>query len=97
MLRETGGWEIPYGMAYLTLSRIKQSLEEKNMEPTISVVTAMLYGAAYNKVEYGEPIVPEADFVPFDLSHLRDFRGESEHARNSFGGHVQNAPDALPA
>ena len=67
------------------------------MEPTISVVTAMLYSAAYNKVEYGEPIVPEADFVPFDLSQLRDFRDESEQSRNSFGGHVQNAPDALPA
>jgi hypothetical protein len=67
------------------------------MEPSISVVTALLYSAAYNKVEYGEPIVPEADFVPFNLSHLRDFSGESEQSRNPFGGHAQNAPEALPA
>jgi hypothetical protein len=67
------------------------------MEPSISVVTAMLYGAAYNNIEYGAPSVPEADFVPFDLSHLRDFSEESEQSRNPFGGHAQNAPDALPA
>ena len=79
------------------LSRFKQSLEEKNMEPTISVVTAMLYSVAYKNAEYGESIVPEADFVPFDLSQLRDFSEESEQPRNPFGGHAQNAPDALPA
>jgi hypothetical protein len=60
------------------LSSLKQLLEEKNMEPSISVVTAMLYSVAYNNVEYGAPIVPEANFVPFNLSHLRDFSEEPE-------------------
>jgi hypothetical protein len=67
------------------------------MEPTISVVTAMLYSVAYSNADHGAPIVPEADFVPFDLSHLRDSREESKQSRNPFGGHAQNAPDALPA
>ena len=64
------------------------------MEPTISVVTAMLYSVAY---QGAEPTVPETDFVPFDLSHLRGFSEEFEQPGNPFGGHAQNAPDALPA
>ena len=67
------------------------------MEPSISVVTAMLYSVAYNNAEHGTPVVPEADFVPFNLSLLRDFPDDSEHSRNPFGGRAPNAPDALPA
>lgn len=67
------------------------------MEPSISVVTAMLYSVAYNNVEYGAPSIPEADFVPFNFSHLRDFRAESGQSNDPFGGRAQNAPDALPA
>ena len=63
------------------------------MEPSISVVTAMLYSVAYN----GEPIVSEADFVPFNLSYLRDFPQESAQSENPFGGRAPNASDALPA
>jgi hypothetical protein len=89
--------EIPNGMPPSKLSSLKQLLEEKNMEPSISVVTAMLYSVAYSKAEFGEPVVFESDFAPFDLSYLRDFSEESEQSRNPFEGHVQNAPDALPA
>ena len=67
------------------------------MEPSVSVVTAMLDSVAYNDQEYGAPVVPEADFVPFDLSYLRDFSGQGEKVKNPFGGHAQNASDALPA
>jgi hypothetical protein len=58
------------------------------MEPSISVVTAMLDSVAYHDNEFGAPVVPEADFVPFDLSYLRDFS-------DPFGGREQNASDAL--
>jgi len=57
----------------------------------------MLYSVAYNNAEYGAPVVPEADFVPFNLSLLRDFPDDSEQSRNPFGGHASNAHDALPA
>ena len=67
------------------------------MDPHISVVTAMLDSVAYHTGEFDAPVVPEADFVPFNLSYLRDFSEESEEARNPFEGRDQNASDALPA
>jgi hypothetical protein len=67
------------------------------MEPSVSVVTAMLDSVAYNDQEYGAPVVPEADFVPFDLSYLRDFSEQGEQSGNPFGGREQNASDALRA
>jgi hypothetical protein len=98
MLRETRGKEIPLGICLPRSSQVQNiDLRKKNMEPSISVVTAMLYSVAYSTVEYGTPTVPEAEFVPFDLSQLRDFGAEPEQSRNQFGGHVQNAPNALPA
>ena len=63
----------------------------------ISVVTALLKSVAYNDEAYDARVVPEADFVPFDLSHLRDFSRQGAEARNPFGGRGQNASDALPA
>jgi hypothetical protein len=42
-------------------------------------------------------VAEEVDFVPFNLSYLRDFSEKSEEARNPFGGRGQNASDALPA
>ena len=67
------------------------------MEPSISVVTAMLDSVAYNDNEYGAPLVPEADFVPFDLSYLRDLAEQGEQSSNPLGGREQNASHALPA
>jgi hypothetical protein len=67
------------------------------MEPTISVVTALLDSVAYNDNEYGAPVVREADFVPFDLSYLRDLSEQGEQSDNLLGGRGQNASDALPA
>jgi hypothetical protein len=79
------------------LSRLKQSLEEKNlMDPHISVLTAILNSIAQSD-ENGVSVAEEVDFVPFNLSYLRDFSEESEEARNPLGGRDQNAPDALPA
>jgi len=66
------------------------------MEPTISVVTAMLKSVAYVNDEHRAPI-PEADFVPFNLSYLRDFSDQSEQSRHPVGGRAHNAADALPA
>jgi hypothetical protein len=97
MLREKMRAEDSTGNSFPQTLKVKQSLEEKNMEPSISVVTAMLYSVAYNNAEYGAPVVPEADFVPFNLSHLRDFPDEFEQSRNSFGGRAQNVPEPLPA
>jgi hypothetical protein len=67
------------------------------MEPSISVVTAMLDSVAYKDNEYGALVVPEADFVPFDLSYLRDLAEQGEQSSNPLGGREQNASDALPA
>jgi len=67
------------------------------MEPSISVVTAMLDSVAYNDNEYGAPVVREVDFVPFDLSYLRDLSEQGEQSSNPLGGRGQNASHALPA
>ena len=67
------------------------------MDQNISVVTALLNSVAYGDAAYDERVVPEADFVPFDLSHLRDLPRQGEEARNPLGGRGQNASDALPA
>jgi hypothetical protein len=68
------------------------------MDQNISLVTALLNGLACNDQAYDARVVPEADFVPFDLSHLRDFSPkQGEQASNPCGGHGQNASDALPA
>jgi hypothetical protein len=67
------------------------------MEPSLTVVTAVLNSIAYRSDANGAPIVPEAEFVPFDLSYLRDFPGHSEQEEQVFGGRAPNASDALPA
>lgn len=67
------------------------------MDPHISVLTAILNSIAYQSDENGASVAEEVDFVPFNLSYLRDFSEESEEARNPLGGRDQNAPDALPA
>jgi hypothetical protein len=67
------------------------------MDQNISVVTALLNSIAYSDEAYNARVVPEADFVPFDLSHLRDFSRQGEEARNPSEGRSQNASDALPA
>jgi hypothetical protein len=67
------------------------------MDPHISVLTAILNSIAYQSDENGGSVAEEVDFVPFNLSYLRDFSEESEEARNPFEGRDQNAPDALPA
>jgi hypothetical protein len=67
------------------------------MNQHISVVTALLNSIAYNGDDLRTTVVPEADFAPFDFSHLRDFPGRGEQARTPFQGHGQNASDPLSA
>ena len=68
------------------------------MNQHIFVVTAMLKSVAYNSEERDARVVPEADFIPFKLSYLRDFCGQGEQqAKNRFGARNQDASDALPA
>ena len=67
------------------------------MDPHISVLTAILNSIAYQRDEREVSVPAEVDFVPFDLSYLRDFSQQSEGAKDPFGGRGQNAPDALPA
>jgi hypothetical protein len=67
------------------------------MDPNISVVMAMLNSVAGNNDAHDAPVVPEVDFAPFNLSHLRAFSGQSDQMRNPSGGRSQNACDALPA
>jgi len=67
------------------------------MDPHISVVTAMLDSVAYRTGEFDAPVVPEADFVPFNLSYLSDFAESEKQSENPFGGHVENASDPLLA
>ena len=52
------------------------------MDPHISVVTAMLDSVAYHTGEFDAPVVPEADFVPFNLSYLSDFAGSEKQSEN---------------
>jgi hypothetical protein len=66
------------------------------MDPYVFVVTAVLNSITYYHDAYDAPALPEADFVPFDLSYLRDFSGRSEEVRKPFEGFRQNASDALP-
>jgi hypothetical protein len=66
------------------------------MDPYVFVVTAVLNSIAYHRDTYDAPVVPEADFVPFDFSYLRDLSGQGEEVRNPFEGLRQNASDALP-
>jgi hypothetical protein len=67
------------------------------MDPHISVLTAILNSIAYQSDERDASVPAEVDFVPFNLSHLRDFPQESEGTGNPFGGLGENEPDALPA
>ena len=67
------------------------------MDPHVSVVTAMLNCVAYSSDESDAQVVPEAEFVPFNLSYLRDYSPSGEQAGNPFGGRGQHASDALPA
>jgi|HubBroStandDraft_2_1064218.scaffolds.fasta_scaffold966780_1 hypothetical protein len=67
------------------------------MDPHISVVTALLHSIAYNTHESDAQVVPEAEFVRFDFSYLRDYPVPNEPVRNPFGGRDQHAADALPA
>lgn len=67
------------------------------MDPHTSVVTTLLKCVAYDKDAHDAPVVPEADFVPFDFSYLRDFPGQGENVRRPLGGHGQNVPNALHA
>ena len=67
------------------------------MDPHVTVVTAMLDSVAYHTDEFDAPVVPETDFVPFNLSYLSDFSALEKQAENPFGGHVQNASDPLAA
>jgi hypothetical protein len=67
------------------------------MDPHISVLTAILNSIAYQIDERDASPAAEVEFVPFNLSFLRDLPQQSEETGNPFGGRSQNAPDALPA
>jgi len=68
------------------------------VDPHISVLTAVLNSITYPVYQrHAATVVPEVDFVPFDLSYLRDFSRQSEQATNPFEGRGQNASEALPA
>jgi hypothetical protein len=68
------------------------------MDPHISVITAVLNSIIYPVYQRDvTTVVPEVDFVPFNLSYLRDFSRQSEQATNPFEGRGQNASEALPA
>ena len=67
------------------------------MDTCLSVVAAILNSVAYNNNEHDAIVAPEPDFVPFDLSYLRDSSEQGKQVRNPFGGRDQNASHALPA
>ena len=41
--------------------------------------------------------IPEPDFVPFNLSYLRDFSNECEQEKNASRKFGENVSSALPA
>ncbi len=66
------------------------------MDVYAQIITALLKNLPqYPSVEEG-PAVAETEFVPFNLSYLRDFSKENEIAR-TFGGKGRSASNPLPA
>ena len=60
-------------------------------------ITAMLNSLAQNHAAAEAPIAADAEFVPFDLSYLKDFPKENESLRSSSVGEDRNASDPLTA
>lgn len=60
-------------------------------------ITAMLNSLAQNHTAADAPVAADAEFVPFNLSYLKDFPKENESVRSSSGGEGRNASDPLPA
>lgn len=60
-------------------------------------ITAMLNSLARNHDAAEAPVAADAEFVPFNLSYLKDFPKGNESVRSSSGGEGRNASDPLPA
>jgi hypothetical protein len=67
------------------------------MDTNFYIVMALLNGLGYEHKMQDRPTVSEPNFVPFDLSHLRDFPGRDKQGKNTSRGYGRNVSNALPA
>jgi hypothetical protein len=58
---------------------------------------AVLSGRAGEHETGTAPRIPEPDFLPFNLSYLRDFSGECKQEKNASRKFGRNVSNALPA
>jgi hypothetical protein len=67
------------------------------MDPYTYLVTALLNSIAYQHKIEAASVIPEPEFRPFNLSHLRSFPKDTEEDKNSFRRHGGNVSNAFPA
>ena len=67
------------------------------MDTNFYILMAVLNSCGIEHKMQDRSTVPEPDFVPFDLSHLRDFPGPDKQDRNPSRGYGRNVSNALPA
>jgi hypothetical protein len=67
------------------------------MDTNFYIFMAVLNSLGIQHEKQDRSTVSEPDFVPFDLSHLRDFSGQDKQDRNPSRGYGRNVSNALPA
>jgi hypothetical protein len=67
------------------------------MDTNFYIVIAVLKSLGYEHKMQDRSTVSEPDFVPFDLSYLRDFPGQGEQEKNASRGYRRNVSKPLPA
>jgi len=67
------------------------------MDTNFYIFMAVMNSGGIERKMQDRPTVSEPDFVPFDLSHLRNLPGQDKQERNPSRGYGRNVSNALPA
>jgi hypothetical protein len=67
------------------------------MDTNFYILMAVLKSLGIEHKMEARSTVSEPDFVPFDLSYLRDLPGQDKQERNASRGYRRNVSNALPA
>ena len=67
------------------------------MDTNFYIFMAVLNRRGIERKMQDRSTVSESDFVPFDLSHLRNFPAQDKQERNPSRGYGRNVSNALPA
>ena len=67
------------------------------MDTNFYILMAVLKSLGIEHKMEARSTVSEPDFVPFDLSYLRDFPGQDRQKRKASRGYGRNVSNALPA